>query len=79
MGFQIAYFVVFGALALGGALLSYQIANHGLDLIERGRNLFGGGFFFLALISGLTFAGLLPVFGYWLAFDGGADSLLGIS
>lgn len=78
LGFQIAYFFVFGALALGGAFLSYQIANRGLDLIERGRYLFGGGLCLLALISGPTFAGVLPAFGYWLVFEGGVGSLLGI-
>ena len=77
MGFQVAYFFVFGTLALGGAFLSYQIANRGLDLIERGRKSFGGGLILLALVSAPFFAGVLPAFGYWLTFESGRHYLLG--
>ena len=76
LGFQIAYFIVFGALALGGVLLSYQIADRGFDFIERGRKLFGGGLFVLAALSAPAFAGALRAFGFWLTFEGGQVYLL---
>jgi hypothetical protein len=76
LGFQIAYFIIFGALALGGAFLSYQIADRGLDLIERGREMFGSSLFLLALILAPTFTGVLPAFGFWLTFESGRVYLL---
>lgn len=78
MRFQIAYFVIFGALALGGVLLSCQIAYRGLDLIERSRKAFGSGLVLLDTVSAPIFAGLLPALGFRLTFEDGRSCLLNI-
>jgi hypothetical protein len=77
LGAQIGYFAIFLPLALLGIFFGYQIAYRGLDhLIEHGRYPVGLALFLCGAILALVCAGLLPWFGYWLAFEGGLDSFL---
>ncbi|MDA1101866.1 MAG: hypothetical protein O2967_23155 [Proteobacteria bacterium] len=77
LGFQIAYFVICGGLALALSFLYYYIADRALDLIESGRKALGGGLFFFNAVAGP--ASVMGVLwgGFWLTFENGWLLFLG--
>jgi hypothetical protein len=76
LGFQIAYLEALLPLALLGVFTGYLITYRGLDRIERGDKALSIGLLLAGAALALFCAGFLPGFGYWLTFEGGAQSLL---
>ena len=77
LGAQIGYFAIFLPLALLGVFFGYQVTGRGIDHIsERCRYAVGFSLFLCGMILALFCAGLLPWFGYWLAFEGGLNRVL---
>ena len=82
LGIQIVYITLLLPLAFYGIYLGYRIADSALDSLERGKELFGFGLLLLGRILALISAGLIPGFGYRLAFEAGLGypgTLLGLS
>jgi hypothetical protein len=73
---QIGYIALLLPLSLLGILLGYQIAYSGGDRIDCGDKAIGICLLLAGLSLALVCAGLLPGLGYWLAFEGGLNSLL---
>ena len=74
---KIAGIVLYLTFTLYLVFFGYQIADRGLDCVERRGNLID----WILLAFGYFFtvgcALLLPVLGYWLTFDGGIYGILG--
>ncbi len=75
---QIAAFSLLLCITFGLALLSYKIADRAFDACERGRIILGARRFTVALICGPVAVIGLPGWGYWLIFEGGFGSVLGL-
>lgn len=75
LGVQIAYLTIFLPLVFWLVLCGYKIADSGFDLVDGGR--YRPGIFRLVAggLIAVGSAGLLPGFGYWLAFEGGVSTL----
>lgn len=74
---QVVYFALFLPLTGYLVFLGYQVANGGLDALERGQKVIGYRRLLLGSLIALGSAGLLPGVGFWLAFEGGLLSFFG--
>ena len=76
LGLQIVYIALVFPLTLFLIYFGYQLADRGFDIMERGGYVKGWLIFVGAIMLACGSALLLPWFGYWAAFEGGALVLL---
>ncbi len=77
LGVQIGFLALYLPLAFFGVFLGYKLAYRGLDRLERRSYLAGAWLFLCGFALAMFRACVLPGFGYWLAFEGGAARILG--
>ena len=74
LGFQIGYFALLLSLACYLVLIGYKIADRGVDhIVEGSRKVRGTILFWSGILLACGAALLLPLAGYWMAFEGGVD------
>ena len=78
LGLQICYVALLLLLTCYVVFLGYQIADRGVDhIVEGSRKVRGIILFWSGILLACGGGFFLPLAGYWMAFEGGVNSLLG--